>query len=65
MSFDIPKITPVGRICNTSVYDASITIRRETDIETLRLALQYEKLGQKRTTMIKMLNSRIRKLEAA
>jgi len=65
MSFDIPEITPVGRICHTSVYDASITIKKETDIGLLRLALLYEKFTTKRGTLIRLLTSRIRKLEAA
>lgn len=65
MSIDIPKITPIGRICNTSVYDASLTIRQETDVKILRLALQYEKFTQRRATQIRMLDVRIRKLEVA
>ncbi len=63
MSFDIPEITPLNRIVNTSVYDATFTIRETDDIKLLRLALQYERLNLKRATLIRALTSRIRKLE--
>lgn len=64
MSFDIPKSTPVSRICNTSVYDGVAAVREETDVKTLRMALQFERVTTKRSTLIRAISARIRKLEA-
>jgi hypothetical protein len=62
MSFDIPESTPITQICNTSVYDGCLSVRKETDVKNLRLALQYERLNQKRATLIRAITARIRKL---
>ena len=63
MSFDMPEITPLDRIVSTSVYNATLTIRKTDDIKLLRLALQVERLGCKRATLIRALVSKIKKLE--
>jgi len=50
-------------ICCTSVDDARHAIRICDDIPALWASVVYEEKGQKRTTLIKMLKSKIRKLE--
>lgn len=64
MSFDIDRVPEYEKICCTSVYDAMLKIKNSTDIRTLRLALKYERLGQRRSTLIRALSVRIRKLDA-
>ena len=54
----------VRRICGgTSVDDAMIGIRNESNLTLLDLCLQYESQHMKRSTMIRNLKARIRKLE--
>ena len=65
MSFDIPELTDVERICNTSVYDAGITIRTCTDAGLLKRALKYEFENRQRKTLIRMLGQRVKRLQAA
>ena len=64
MSFEMPEQTPITRICNTSVYDGTLAVKRETDIKVLYHARMYESLNLKRATLLKAIASRIRKLEA-
>lgn len=52
----------VERICCTSVYDGGISLKGTDDIEVVQAALKYERENYNRTTMIKALNARIRKL---
>ena len=63
MSFENPTFTPAEDICCTSVYDAGITIGNTTDVDVLRQALAYKKKHSTRKSMIRMIESRIRKLE--
>ena len=63
MSFEIPEYTPAERIVCTSVHDAGFAIRRETDINILREAVQIESTGKKRGTLIRSIEARIKKLE--
>jgi hypothetical protein len=53
----------IKAICGTSVDDAKINMQNENELFCLDLCLQYEKQHSKRSTMIKNLNARIRKLE--
>jgi len=57
------RVNRVKWIINTSIDDARQTIRNCDDIKLLTAALGKELNGSKRSTMIKMLESRIRKLE--
>lgn len=61
----IPELTPVQRICGTSVEDAFYDINRTTNIELLKECIVYERKERNRAGMIKMLERRIRKLERA
>lgn len=63
MSFDFDRIPEYKKICCTSVYDATLKVRNSTDLRTLKLALKYERLSQRRSTLIRALTARIRKLE--
>ncbi|BBO84496.1 hypothetical protein DSCO28_50620 [Desulfosarcina ovata subsp. sediminis] len=63
MSFDIPEYTPAERIVSTSVHDAGFVIRREIDVDVLREAAQIEGAGLRRVSLIRAIESRIRKLE--
>ena len=63
MSFDFPKYSPAERIVHTSVYDGCISIQHETDVSVLKEALELEKRGSVRSSLIKAIRSRIRKLE--
>lgn len=62
MSWNIPKLTPVERICCTSVQDGCLTIDKTTDQGVLRDALDYERRGWGRSTLIKKLVARMNKL---
>ena len=53
----------IKKICGTSVDDARIDIQNENDLNTLDLCLNYEIRHRKRSTMIRNLKSRIKKLE--
>ncbi|EAU53555.1 hypothetical protein AL013_10415 [Mariprofundus ferrooxydans] len=55
----------VRHIINTSVDDARYAIRNCDDISVLTAALDRESTDGKRSTLIKMLKTRIRKLEVA
>lgn len=54
---------PVTWICCTSVDDARTTINNADDIVLLRECIRYEMKHGNRSSMIKMLLARIRKLE--
>lgn len=62
MIIDIPELSDVEKICNTSVYDAGITIRNCTDVDLLKRAIKHEFDHGRRVTMIRMLGRRVRKL---
>jgi len=53
----------IKSLCSTSVDDARIDIQNENDLNTLDLCLNYEVQHQNRSTMIRNLKSRIKKLE--
>jgi hypothetical protein len=63
MSYEVPKFTPAQRICCTSVQDGCLTIDNTTDLRVLRDALDYERRGMGRSTLIKKLVARINQLE--
>jgi len=50
-------------ILSTSIAYAATTIKKCDDIELLTDCLKAEKAGRNRTTMVMLLNSRIRRLE--
>jgi hypothetical protein len=57
------KFSPVERICCTSVQDGCLTIGNTSDIGVLREALDYERRGMGRSTLMKKLVARINQLE--
>ena len=63
MSFDFKEHTPAERIVYTSVYDGCMSVREETDINVLKKALELEKRGSARISLVKAIKARIRKLE--
>ena len=63
MSKQITFTKNIQNICCTSVDDSRTGIWRENRIDVLQDCLAYEKTGQNRTSMLKMLNSKLNKLE--
>lgn len=55
----------VGWVCRTSVDEARSHVARATDIGKLRECLDYETKHGKRTSIIQMVERRVRKLEKA
>lgn len=49
-------------ICCTSVQDGCLSLRNTNDIEVVKAALEYEQANYQRTTMIKALKARLKKL---
>lgn len=50
-------------ICNTSVQDAQSSLHHITDLKMLKKAVRYEMQHGDRTSMIRILKSKIRQLE--
>jgi len=59
----MPQLTTAQRICCTSVQDGLATIKAETQLTVLREALEYELKHGLRTTMLKAMNARIKKIQ--
>jgi hypothetical protein len=51
-------------LCNTSVADLKSSLYHENDFDTLREAVQYELAHGNRKTVIKLLDAKIKQLEA-
>lgn len=51
-------------LCNTSVDSLKSSLYHETDSDTLRKAVQYELAHGNRKTVIKLLDAKIKQLEA-
>lgn len=64
-TLNIPKAygLDIINICCTSVDDAKSAIRICDDIPALWACVVYEEKGSNRTTLIRMLKTKIRKLE--
>lgn len=62
---NFPELTDVEKVCNTSVQDATISIRNINDIDLLERALKYEGENYNRATLKQVLSSRIRKIKKA
>ncbi len=60
---DNEQKTQMYRICCTSVDDARSTIKNCDNIALLKACLAYETETTKRTTMLQMLERRIRRIE--
>jgi len=59
-----PELTKeIQSICCTSVDDARMAIWRERRIDVLQDCLAYEKAGMDRASMLKMITSKLTKLE--
>ena len=63
MDKQIELTKAIQKICCTSVDDAKTSIWRECRIDVLQDCITYEKTGQNRTVMLKMLCSKLNKLE--
>lgn len=62
--YDLPKLTPVQKICGTSVYDAQYEIDATTESQVIRDCIEREEGNQNpRKTLLRALRSKLRKLE--
>ncbi|WP_321495610.1 hypothetical protein [uncultured Desulfobacter sp.] len=50
-------------LCYTSIEDTRSSLTHISDIRVVKAALMYERSGMKRATMIRMLESKIRRME--
>ena len=62
--YDIPKLTPVQKICGTSVECAQYEIDRTTDAQVIRDCIEREERSQApRKTLLRSLRSRLGKIK--
>lgn len=60
----LPELTPVQKICGTSVDCAQYEIDRTTDAQVIRDCIEREESSQDpRKTLLRALRSKLRKLE--
>ena len=63
MSFEFREFTPEEHITCTSVQDGLLNVMNTSDVGVLKRALAAEKSGIGRRTLIRGIESRIRKLQ--
>lgn len=59
------EFTPAERLCHTSVSDAQVSLDFIHDIDVVRSALAYERTHFNRSSLIKIFEAKIRKMEKA